>query len=107
MQTFLPYPSFSESMKCLDPKRLGNQVYRECLTLIRGGWSNHPIAKMWKKIRAAAEAACEAIKELIHCDVENSTWQMKADILREVSEEFDDHNTLEEFLGWTDTFLSE
>lgn len=28
--------------------RLGNQFYREGLTLIRGGWPNHPAAKMWK-----------------------------------------------------------
>lgn len=48
MQTFLPLPNYFESMKCLDPKRLGNQVWREGLTLIRGGWPNHPASKMWK-----------------------------------------------------------
>lgn len=48
MQVFLPYPDLKQSVCCLDPKRLGNQVYRECLTLIRGGWPNHPVAKMWK-----------------------------------------------------------
>lgn len=35
-------------MRCLDPSRLGNQVYREGLTLIRGGWPNHPASKMWR-----------------------------------------------------------
>lgn len=48
MQTFLPYPDFDRSATCLDPKRLGNQVYRECLTLIRGGWPHHPAARMWR-----------------------------------------------------------
>ena len=48
MQTFLPYPSFSESMRVLDASRLGNQVYREGMTLLRGGWSNHPASKMWR-----------------------------------------------------------
>ena len=48
MQTFLPYPSFYESMKVLDDSRLGNQVYREGMTLLRGGWPNHPAAKMWR-----------------------------------------------------------
>lgn len=48
MQTFLPYPSFSESMACLDDSRLGNQVYREGMTLLRGGWPNHPASKMWR-----------------------------------------------------------
>lgn len=65
MQTFLPYPSFTESMRCLDPSRLGNQVYRECLTLIRGGWPNHPISKMWKGYEhALAKYALEGIEEL-------------------------------------------
>lgn len=48
MQVFLPYPDLQASVQCLDPKRLGNQVYRECLTLVRGGWSNHPASRMWK-----------------------------------------------------------
>ena len=48
MQTFLPYPNFRKSAEALDPKRLGNQAYRECKTLINGGWPNHPCAKMWR-----------------------------------------------------------
>lgn len=48
MQTFLPYSSFSQSMACLDDSRLGNQVYREGMTLLRGGWPNHPASKMWR-----------------------------------------------------------
>lgn len=34
-------------MRCLDKSRLGNQVWREGITLIRGGWKNHPACKMW------------------------------------------------------------
>ena len=48
MQTFLPYPGFHDSLRTLDPKRLGNQVYREALTLARGGWPNHPASRMWR-----------------------------------------------------------
>lgn len=48
MQTFLPYPDFVESARVIDPARLGNQAYRECLTLFRGGWPNHPASKMWQ-----------------------------------------------------------
>lgn len=48
MQTFLAYPSFTESMRVLDDSRLGNQVYREGMTLLRGGWPNHPASKMWQ-----------------------------------------------------------
>lgn len=47
MQTFLPLPDYKESLRCLDPTRLGNQVYREAYTLYKGGWPNHPASKMW------------------------------------------------------------
>ena len=47
MQTFLPLPNYLESMRCLDKVRLGNQVWREGVTLIRGGWKHHPARKMW------------------------------------------------------------
>ena len=53
MQTFLPYPSFKESMQVIDPSRLGNQVYREGMTLLRGGWPNHPASKMWRGYESA------------------------------------------------------
>lgn len=53
MQTFLPLPDFRQSMACLDPSRLGNQVYREGLTLLRGGWPNHPACKMWRNHKPA------------------------------------------------------
>jgi hypothetical protein len=48
MQTFLPFASFECSAAVLDLKRLRNQTYRECVTLINGGWSNHPASKMWQ-----------------------------------------------------------
>lgn len=47
MQTFLAYADYDEAARVLDPKRLGNQFYREGLTLLRGGWSNHPASRMW------------------------------------------------------------
>ena len=53
MQTFMPYPSFTSSLACLDDKRLGKQrvealqIYR-ALTIEEYGWKNHPIVKMWK-----------------------------------------------------------
>lgn len=48
MQTFVPCVNVRDCMRVLDDRRLGNQVYREGMTLIRGGWPNHPAAKMWK-----------------------------------------------------------
>lgn len=48
MQTFLAYADFAKSAAVLDWKRLGNQCYRECKTLLNGGWKNHPASKMWK-----------------------------------------------------------
>lgn len=53
MQTFLPYPSFAESARCLDNKRLGKQRV-ECLQILNAlanpakGWQNHPAVKMWR-----------------------------------------------------------
>jgi hypothetical protein len=52
MQTFLPYPDFTESAKVLDYRRLGKQRV-EVLQLLKalregGGWSNHPAVKMWR-----------------------------------------------------------
>jgi len=56
MQTFLPYADYSLSAAVMDNQRLGNQCYRECLTIIRGGWSNHPVSRMW---RGYEHALCE------------------------------------------------
>ncbi len=66
MQTFLPYPDFVDTFRVLDNKRLGNQIYREALTLIRGGWPNHPAAKMWSgHTRALAAYALAGLDELL------------------------------------------
>lgn len=67
MQTFLPYPDFELSAKCLDYRRLGKQrveVLQLLTALITGPiklvklgdgqikratpWYNHPAAKMWR-----------------------------------------------------------
>jgi len=67
MQTFLPLPDYLESMRCLDKSRLGNQVWREGMTLIRGGWKNHPACKMWKgheyHLGLYLLAGCDALSE--------------------------------------------
>lgn len=58
MQTFLPYPSFTESAACLDMQRLGKQrveawqIYR-ALTDHRYGWQNHPAVNMWRGYESA------------------------------------------------------
>lgn len=71
MQTFLPYPSFSESARVLDYRRLGKQRVEckqllaaldyeirdgeliKCDTFPARGWMNHPAAKMWRGYEAA------------------------------------------------------
>ena len=53
MQTFMPFPSFSGSIRVLDNKRLGKQrveawqIY-QALTVPDYGWKNHPAVKMWR-----------------------------------------------------------
>jgi len=52
VQTFLPYPSFEQSAKCLDYRRLGKQRV-EAFQILNAlfnpnhGWRNHPAVKMW------------------------------------------------------------
>ena len=53
MQTFLPLPSFSASLACLDRLRLGKQRVEayQILRILQGeqnGWSRHPAVLMWK-----------------------------------------------------------
>jgi len=62
MNTFLPFPSFEDSVKVLDDKRLGKQRV-EAMQLLnvlsdpnRKGWRNHPATKMW---RGYEHALCE------------------------------------------------
>ena len=69
MQTFLPYPEFGESMAVLDNVRLGNQVYREGLTLLGGGWPNHPASKMWKGYECSLSHYClRGVQEMANRD---------------------------------------
>lgn len=53
MQTFMPYPTFKESLACLDYKRLGNQR-KETIQILEillnkgKAWANHPAVLQWK-----------------------------------------------------------
>ncbi|WP_348786505.1 MSMEG_6728 family protein [Leifsonia sp. NPDC080035] len=77
MQTFLPYPSFAESVRVLDRARLGKQRV-EALQVLRAitvpgyGWRNHPAAKMWRgyvpALTAYALASADAWIALGHAD---------------------------------------
>jgi hypothetical protein len=53
MQTFLPSPSYEESARALDYRRLGKQRVETKQILLAmsktsGGWVNHPATKMWR-----------------------------------------------------------
>jgi len=65
MQVFCPYNDVQKCVSALDPKRLGNQIYRECLTIIRGGWPNHPCSKIWANHKhALSQYALAGLDEL-------------------------------------------
>ena len=71
MQTFLPFPSFTDSARVLDRARLGKQRV-ECLQVLRAvtiptyGWRNHPAAKMWRGfVPALAEYSLAVADEWI------------------------------------------
>jgi hypothetical protein len=58
MQTFLPYPDFAESARCLDYRRLGKQrtEAKQILRTLFGitnGWRHHPAVKMWRGYEGA------------------------------------------------------
>jgi hypothetical protein len=53
MQTFLPFPSYSQSASVLDNKRLGKQrveamQIHKALLYADYGWQRHPAVKMWR-----------------------------------------------------------
>jgi hypothetical protein len=53
VNTFLPWPDYTDTAKALDSKRLGKQRV-EALQILRAnlgltqGWRNHPAAVMWR-----------------------------------------------------------
>jgi hypothetical protein len=53
MQTFFPLPDIKQSMRCLDRKRLGNQIYNEGMIVFKGKWAHHPATKMWDGYKPA------------------------------------------------------
>lgn len=51
MQTFLPYPDFRQTVRCLDYRRLGKQRLeaRQILMLpSTSRWRHHPAVRMWQ-----------------------------------------------------------
>lgn len=67
MQVFVPYPSYAKSVAVLNNARLGNQCYRECLTIFNGKWPHHPASKMWQPYKR------ELAKYAYACAIEMST----------------------------------
>ena len=72
MQTFLPYPDFKESAKCLDNKRLNKQIVEVNQILlanlrfhqgIKAGWQSHPAVLMWRDYE---NAICTYYSELLN-----------------------------------------
>lgn len=57
MQTFLPYPDFEQTARCLDYRRLGKQrveayqilrILENRVDPARRGWRSHPAVQMWR-----------------------------------------------------------
>lgn len=64
MQTFLPFPSYSQSAQCLDNRRLGKQraEAKQILKALKDptyGWQHHPAVKMWRGYD-------ESLREYLH-----------------------------------------
>ena len=78
MQTFLPYPDFKQSAKCLDNKRLGKQRVEafqilKALNNQSSGWRNHPAVLMWKDFETTLSMYMDCmIKEWINRGFNNT-----------------------------------
>jgi hypothetical protein len=77
MQTFLPYPDFYESAKCLDWRRLGKQRVEAWQIFVINKkidsgelnipWQNHPAVLMWRGYSCAlADYGVSVCKEWIN-----------------------------------------
>lgn len=85
MQTFLPLPSFEDSLRTLDYRRLGKQRVEamQILLCILGrtpqGWANHPATRMWKPYPQALASyglwACQIWIELGYRDSCSETFE--------------------------------
>jgi len=104
MQVFMPYPDLEQSVRCLDPDRLGNQVYREGLSLLRGGWSNHPASKLWINYKPALAQYCiYGLRELAK---RNSSPPTHLELLHEFKRYTRYPIILPPFIGYTDFHIS-
>jgi len=87
INTFLPYPSFSESARVLDDKRLGKQrleVVQILLVLAgrRKGWRGHPAVLMWRGYETSlAEYGIEICREWVRRGFRDNMGQK----IREIS----------------------
>jgi hypothetical protein len=89
MQTFLPYPSFIRSARCLDYKRLGKQRVecKQILNALEGrsdGWVKHPATQMWKGYENALKLyANRCIKEWVSRGYQNTMqlYEVKGPLL--------------------------
>ena len=104
MQVFMPYPCLEQSIRCLDPDRLGNQVYREGLSLLRGGWSNHPASKLWINYKPALAQYCiYGLRELVK---RRSKPPSHLSLLHEFKRYTRHPIILPPFIGYTDFHIS-
>lgn len=90
MQVFMPFRDLKQSVSCLDPSRLGNQIWREAKTLLNGGWVNHPAAKMWANYKPALAVYClHGIEELVNRNAINlgKASDLRTEFLTYTSEE--------------------
>lgn len=125
MQTFLPYPSFRESARCLDYRRLGKQRV-ECKQLLLAlgvpvgehkpkpsSWISHPAAKMWKRhelsLALYGQVMCREWRERGYKDTLLDQFKATYDWLQEIRWDADSEQfvygvngliTYPNWLGW-------
>jgi hypothetical protein len=91
MQTFLPYPSFLQTAKCLDYRRLGKQRVecKQIINILEGNsssnaWKNHPAVLIWKGYENALKVYTNIIiSEWINRGYKNNMELYESDITYE------------------------
>ncbi len=58
-----------------------------------------------EEFRTQCDKVCEEIQKLHEMPLDGHTWQQKAEILEEASQDCDSCESMEEFLNWGEHFL--
>jgi hypothetical protein len=100
MQTFLPYDSLIDSVKCLDDRRLGKQRVEaaQIINILEGkqlsnAWKNHPAVLMW-------DGYIEALKYYYNCCLQEWSHRGFKNIKLQLFNNYENFHSIPSFPPW-------